>query len=145
MQPVFIRLIDNIRKHLETSDWTGSYREVQIWPEGVSPDTQRRVQHLQNQLSQASPDEASTLQQELEQLPKPVPGYELCLHRGDRDISVDLWDLCYQICFENYATLQQEYTTPAAIDLNLIDGAGDVDWNHLDAKTKRIVSDIFAT
>lgn len=145
MQPVFIRLIDNIRKQLDTSEWAGTYQEVQAWPDDISPEVQHHVQHLQTQLAQASPEDSHRLQQELAQLPQPMPGYELCLQRGDRQITVDLWDVCYQICFQNYTTMQQQPATPATIDLNLIDETGDVDWNHLDAKAKRIVGEIFGT
>ncbi len=143
MQPVFIRLIDNIRKQLDTSDWEGSYQNVQVWPEGTSLEEQSHVQSLQEQLTQASPEEAISLQQELNQLPSPLPGYELCLQRGDRHVTVDLWEVCYEICFQNYAAMQQERSTPAAVDSDLIDETGEVDWNRLEIKARRIVSEIF--
>ena len=145
MQPVFIRLIDNIRKQLDQSEWIGTYRDIQHWPEGTSPGTQHRFMQLQDQLAQAEPADISEIQQELAQLPHPIPGYELRLQQGDRHITVDLWEICYQICFLNYSSIQQEHQISADIDTHLIDDAGNVDWNQLDEKAKRIVSDIFAT
>ena len=145
MQPVFIRLIDNIRKQLDESKWIGTYQNIQHWPEGTSPETQNRVMHLQYKLAKAAPDDVSEIQQELAQLPHPIPGYELCLQQGDRHITVDLWEVCYQICFRNYSSIQQEHQVPADIDTHLIDDSGNVDWNQLDEKAQRIVGNIFAT
>ncbi|MEL6221895.1 MAG: hypothetical protein AAFR31_04540 [Cyanobacteria bacterium J06627_8] len=145
MQPVFIRLIDNIRKNLEETGWKGSYRDVQRWPDGTSPEAQYRFQKLQEEIAQASAEEVPGLRQALEQLPQPVPGYELLLQDGDRHITVDLWEVCYQICFLNYEEMQQTLGTPAIVDVGLLDDeSGDVDWNQLDEKAKQIVSDIFS-
>ncbi|HEY9888462.1 MAG TPA: hypothetical protein V6D02_08690, partial [Candidatus Obscuribacterales bacterium] len=33
MQPALIRIIDNLRKQLEASDWVGAYHETQLWPD----------------------------------------------------------------------------------------------------------------
>ncbi len=145
MQPVFIRLIDNIRKQLDQSEWSGTYQDILCWPEGISADVQEQVRHLQTQLAEATPDHVPRLQQRLDQLPQPVPGYALHLQQGDRHFAVDLWDLCYQICFQNYAVMKQDNQVAAAIDPCLIDESGDVDWNHLDEKVKCMVTDIFAT
>lgn len=109
MQPAFIRVVDNIRKQLEVSDWKGSYEEVE----------------------------------------SPIPGYHLCLTRQDDAVKVDMWDLCFQICFRNYTPMtnseedssqQQE----VEIDATLLDETGDVDWQRLDDKTKGLVEKIFA-
>lgn len=145
MQPVFIRVIDNIRKQLDQSSWKSSYRDVSIWPDGVSPGIQAQVTQLQKELSAASPEQAAQIQQALDDLPQPFPGYELFLEKGDRHVSVNLWDLCYQICFRDY---QPDNTVsasaPVTVDSSLIDEQGEVDWHRLDAKTKELVSHIFA-
>lgn len=143
MQPVFIRVIDNIRKQLDQSSWKGSYRDVKVWPEGVSPETQTRVTQLQKELAEASDDQIEGIQQALDQLPQPFPGYELCLEKGDRQITVDLWELCYRICFRDYQSDESQAHSPVVVDQSLIDDQGEVDWHQLDAKTKEQVSAIF--
>jgi hypothetical protein len=144
MQPVFIRLIDNIRKQLEQAPWKGTYEDVQLWSEDVAPEIKARVVQLRQQLETALPKEAAAIQQALEQLPQPYPGYHLCLEHHNQQISIDLWDLCYQICFRNYCPPFDCYDDKAVeIDTNLIDETGEVDWQHVDAKAKQLVEQIF--
>lgn len=139
MQPTFIRVIDNLRKHLEYSAWAGDYRDISVWPEGTSEAEQQRVLQLQEALKSANSEEVADIQATLEQLPQPYPGYELCLTHGDRQVTVDLWQLCYQICFANYGD-----DAASIVDTQLIDPAGDVDWHQLDAKAKALIEQIFA-
>lgn len=146
MQPVFIRLVDNLRKAMEQSAWKGDYREDWIWPEGVSAETQAEVQQLQAQLKTAPPDQAASLEAKLTQLPQPFPSYTLHLTRDDKAVSVDLWQLCYQICFKNYhPMLIQVDEVPVEVDTSLFDEAGEVDWQRLDHKAQQIVQQIFAS
>lgn len=147
MQPVFIRLIDNIRKQLEVSDWQGSYREFPIWAEDVSPAMQQRFLQLQQEMATAKGDRLADLQAQLAELPQPFPGYELCLKHRDQEVAVDLWQVCYQICFRNYSPpFNPTNSTPVEIDTSLIeDDTGEVDWLRLDQKTKQIVEQIFQT
>jgi len=111
MQPAFIRVVDNIRKQLDESNWQGTYQEIET----------------------------------------PYPGYLLCLNDRDRSIKIDLWDLCFQICFLNYNPSEVEtrdQTSQASqeidIDTSLIDETGDVDWHRLEAKTQQLVQEVFA-
>lgn len=140
MQPVFIRVIDNLRKQLEQSSWKGVYRDAPVWAADVPIETQTRVAQLQQQLVNAPPEQAAAIKQTLAHLPRPHPGYELCLTQPDRQINIDLWDLCYRICFDRYSPADQT----VAIDTTLIDETGDVDWQRLDEKAKRIIEAIFA-
>jgi hypothetical protein len=106
MQPAMIRVLDNIRKQLEESVWTGTYQEVQV----------------------------------------PIPGYQLILeHQGDRR-SVDIWELCYRVCFVNYQSAHTPMQSQEVIiDTFLIDeDTGDVDWNRLDAKANELIKQVFA-
>lgn len=146
MQPAFIRLIDNIRKQLDLSNWQGSYQDVQIWSEGVSEATKAQVQQLQAELETAEPEQAAEIERTLADLPTPFPGYLLCLKHQDQQVTVDLWELCYQICFRNYADLQSLVDTETVeIDTSLIDDeVGEVDWNRLDDKARTIVERVFA-
>ncbi len=106
MQPAMIRVLDNIRKQLEESVWTGTYQDVQV----------------------------------------PIPGYQLILEHQGEQKHVDIWELCYRICFVNYQpahTLME--SQEVVIDTLLIDeDTGDVDWSRLDAKTSQLIQEIFA-
>jgi hypothetical protein len=145
MQPAFIRTIDNIRKALETSSWVGSYQEVKQWPSGTSQEMQQRVLQLQSTLETASDEQAAHIHEELDHLPKPYPAYLLCLQKGDRQIQVDLWQVCYQICFSNYpADPDPNLDIPVEIDSTLIDDDWEVNWMRLDEKAKDIIQAIFA-
>lgn len=142
MQPAYIRLIDNLRKQLETSNWRGTYRDVSVWADDIPDETKATVATLKKQLETATPEQATEIEQTLSQLPSPYPGYELCLQNGDRQVTVDLWELCYEICFRaGEAGFSDD--RPVEIDTDLIDETGDVDWNQLEDKTKRLVSEIF--
>lgn len=147
MQPVFIRLIDNIRKELERSPWQGTYKEEVVWPEDIPGELRERVETMQAQLKTASPEESEALEAALESLPQPMPGYFLCLDKeGSNTITVDLWQVCYQICFKNYHPLiSQGDNVTVEVDTSLLDETGDVEWNRLDEKAQRIVQDIFAS
>ena len=106
MQPAMIRVIDNIRKQLEESAWTGTYQEVQI----------------------------------------PIPGYQLLLELQGEQRCIDIWELCYRVCFLNYQPAHtQVQSQEVVIDTSLIDDdTGDVDWNRLDAKASQLIQEIFA-
>jgi hypothetical protein len=142
MQPALIRIIDNIRKHLEQSSWRGDYEDVQHWPSHTPPETQARVLALQHELETAPPDRAIAIQHSLDHLPRPYPGYELKLTHGDREVRLDIWNLCYQVCFVDYDAQAPEAI--AVIDTSLIDlEERDVDWQRLDAKAQNLVAAAF--
>jgi hypothetical protein len=106
MQPAMIRVLDNIRKQLEESVWTGTYQEVQV----------------------------------------PIPGYQLILEHQGEHRSVDIWELCYRVCFVNYQPAHTPMQSQeVVIDTLLIDeDTGDVDRNRLDAKTSQLIQEVFA-
>jgi hypothetical protein len=152
MQPAFIRLLDNIRKQLEEqSIWQGTYEEFPVWPEGISDEVKATVQQLQQQLETATSDQFVKIEQELAQLPSPCPGYHLCLTQQDQRVTVDLWELCYRICFLNYNAATGTSFSPVQlqdkgveIDSTLFDEIGEVDWHRLDDKAQRLVAQVFA-
>lgn len=104
MQPTFIRVVDNIRKQLDLSQWKGRYEEFD----------------------------------------SPYPGYELHLTLGKESVVVDLWELCYRVCFQDYRPTHSDRAIAVEIDTQLLDKEGEVDWQALDAKTKRLIEDVFA-
>ena len=65
----------------------------------------------------------------------------MLLQRDARQVNIDLWDLCYQVCFLNYSS----ENTAVDIDTTLIDEYGDVDWQHLETKTQELVKQVFAS
>ncbi|MEM1395018.1 MAG: hypothetical protein AAF316_05640 [Cyanobacteria bacterium P01_A01_bin.80] len=141
MQPTFIRVIDNIRKLLDNSSWKGTYHDVLTWAAGTSEETKAIVTQLVQELETATPEQGSQIRETLAKLPTPHPGYHLCLQRQERQVNVDLWELCYQVCFVEY-TLSDDTVD---IDTSLIDESGDVEWNLLDKKAKRVVEAMFAS
>ncbi len=146
MQPAFIRVVDHIRQHLDQSAWKGTYQDVLIWPPGTTDETKAIVTQLLQQLEAASPVETAEIKQALTKLPTPHPGYHLCLQRqGSQQVSVDLWELCYQVCFRNYSpSLDESPSREVKIDTSLIDETDDVDWQLLDAKAGELVEQVFA-
>ncbi len=107
MQPIFIRVLDNLRKQLENCPWQSTYKEITL----------------------------------------PVPGYLLCLTKDDRSLEIDLWNICYWICFNNYypTHLFDEDTEAyeVEIDTRLLDETGEVDWHSIESKTQQIIQQIF--
>ncbi|MDJ0693754.1 MAG: hypothetical protein QNJ49_17370 [Mastigocoleus sp. MO_167.B18] len=141
MQPAFIRLVDNIRKELEISSWKGNYQDVTVWNPDTTDEVKTLVTQLLKELESATPEQALKIRQNLAELPTPQPGYHLCLQRQGKEINIDMWELCYQICFLDYSSTKN---SDVAIDNTLLDDTGDVDWHNLDEKTKGIVKQVFA-
>lgn len=147
MQPALIRTIDNIRKALERTQWKGRYEEVPAFPPGTPEETQTRVRLLQQQLASAPPDRAAEIDRALEELPQPYPGYFFHLERGTKSLTVDLWELCYRVCFRNFqaqSAIQQGESVLVEVDGDLFDETGDVDWTRLDEKSQQVVEAVFA-
>jgi hypothetical protein len=139
MQPAFIRVVDNIRKQLDVSSWKGTYQDVLVWSPGTTSETKAKVTRLIQELETATPEQADEIRRTLAKLPVPHPGYHLCLQRQDQQVNLDLWELCYQVCFRDYVSGMMV----VSIDTSLLDDAGEVDWNKLDLKTKNLVEEVF--
>ena len=140
MQPTFIRVVDNVRKLLDNSSWKGTYHDVLTWAAGTSEETKAIVTQMVQELETATPEDAEQIRETLAKLPTPHPGYHLCLQRQEQQVNVDLWELCYQVCFLEYTLSDEEVD----IDTSLLDETGDVEWNLLDKKAKKVVEAVFA-
>ncbi|MEO0432548.1 MAG: hypothetical protein AAF151_12710 [Cyanobacteria bacterium J06656_5] len=142
MQPALIRIIDNIRKQLDASDWQGSYRDDMRWPSETTADQKQQYLALQEMLETATPEEYDQIQTTLSQMPSPEHLYTLCLKKQDQQQEIDVWQLCYRLCnVEDSAP-----DSPITIDTDLLDlDMGDVDWIALDQKAKRLVEEVFST
>lgn len=144
MQPAFIRLVDQIGKQLGQSGWAGSYETVETWPEGTTPETKAQVSQLQEQAEKATPEQTVVLEEMLAQLPQPEIDYLLYLKKHDHQVKVNLWELCYQVCSNNYNPSADQSIDQIRVDRHLIDAMGEVDWQALDGKARRVVAQVFS-
>jgi hypothetical protein len=135
MQPALIRVIDNLRKQVETTPWQSEYIERVLWPSHATEEEIAQVKALAAQLDEAEPTQADELRRQLSQLPTPLPVYELQLTHGDQSALVDVWELCFRVCFVDYQALQ-----PVTIDSTLRAANGEVDWQRLDEKARQQVT-----
>lgn len=105
----------------------------------MQPAFLRIIDNIRKQLDQ------SVWKGTYQEVQDPYPGYLLCLQYGEQQISVNLWELCYQICFVDYQPTHSELENQEVeIDTNLIDETGDVDWESLEGKTQRVIKNVFA-
>ena len=142
MQPALIRVIDNIRKQLDSCDWQGKYEEELVWPEGTEDAQKQEYAALQKLLHGVPPEEHDRVAALMVQLPQPSPLYTLRLTKPERsDETVDIWGLCYQVCAQSAEKAVEGQAIEA--DVSLFDEEGEVDWRSLDDKTKTLVESIF--
>jgi len=118
----------NLPKIKDLENW--QHAELLMQPAFI-----RIVDHIRQNL------ESSLWQESYQEVTEPTPQYLLCLKYADHQVEVDLWGLCYEICFQNYAAVDGEQEVE--IDLSLIDDQGGIDWQNLDQKTGYLVSTIF--
>lgn len=139
LQPSFIRLIDNLRQVLESSDWQHQVDQELLWPEGTSETQQQQWSDLELQLYRASEAEAPALEAQLAALPSPEPRYTLQLEQGDRRHEFDLWELCWQICCPAW---QPEGDYDGQVDPQLLTPELECDWDRLEIKTRQFVEQL---
>lgn len=143
MQPALIRVVDNLRKRLETSDWRGDYQEQLLWPPTATDPEKQRVMALKQQMADTDAEQQAQLQAELARLPVPYPAYELHLHHPGRpDRVIDVWQLCSQACFVDYVG-DGEGDQAVVVDQRLLDDEGEVDWLQLDQKVVQLIDAVF--
>ncbi|MEM6501819.1 MAG: hypothetical protein AAF685_08280 [Cyanobacteria bacterium P01_C01_bin.89] len=150
MQPALIRAIDNIRKALDQCDWQGKYEEEWAWPEGTTEETKTRIKLLEQQLKDAEKvgdmETVDEVQGALNAQPQPQPLYTFHLKKGDRTAMIDLWQICYRICFQDYAAraaLSTGDRVSVDVDESLFETGGDIDWQRLDEKAKTEITTFF--
>jgi hypothetical protein len=138
MQPALIRVIDNIRKQLEELAWQSRYEDDVIWPAQTTEEQKQQFMVLQQMLDNVDTENQDELLMALSQLPQPQHIYTLILTDANPERRIDIWQLCYQICCQNYDALNPALALEA--DTNLFDPElADVDWVRLDEKAKVIV------
>lgn len=151
MQPALIRAIDNIRKALDESEWEGKYEEEWQWPEGTTEETRARIKLLEQQLKDAEKvgdmPRVDDIQGALDALPQPQPLYTFHLNKGDRAAMIDLWQICYRICFKDFAAraaLSTGDRVSVDVDESLFESEGEINWQRLDEKAKTEIAAFFA-
>jgi hypothetical protein len=149
MQPTFIRVMDHLRRTLEQSDWKGQYETAYAWTEGTTPEVKAEVLGIYNRIEVAPKSEQASLESLLNLLPEPIPIYLLHLDKAQETRTLNLWELCYQICLADY-TPEIESTgfvevdlDEAAPDVSLFDALGEVDWVQLDQKAAAVIKSAF--
>jgi hypothetical protein len=76
---------------------------------------------------------------------EPYPSNLLCLSRDSQELRVDIWELCFQVCFTNFEEIRQNTEQIAQIDEELFDpDNAEVDWTKLDHKAQAAVAQVFA-
>ncbi|MEM1171992.1 MAG: hypothetical protein AAGJ08_23660 [Cyanobacteria bacterium P01_H01_bin.35] len=99
----------------------------------------RVLDHIRKKL------ENSVWQGTYEEVQTPIPGYRLDLEYQDQKISINVWDLCYQVCFTNYlSTHYADETVEVDIDISLLNQDGNVNWDILDEKALKVVENMIA-
>lgn len=80
-----------------------------------------------------------------EEIQAPFPGHQLILENGDRLYRVNLWDLCFQVCFANYQPRPFVDNLPdhdrelwVEIDQTLFT-ENDINWTALDNKAQHCI------
>ena len=105
----------------------------------LQPSFIRVVDNLRTQL------EDSLWKGEYEDIPDPNPNYVLHLTCEDLEEDINLWDLCYQVCFVSYPTDKiVDDSCEVDIDTSLFEPNGAVDWQKLEDKTQTLIQKIFA-
>jgi hypothetical protein len=132
-QPALIRLLDQLRGQLAEGGWQSRYETHEIWPDPPLP---------------------------VDEEDEPTPQILYLLHlsqpaqppKGDAvTFRVNLWELCYQICFQDYQPqVERDYIAdfqPGQVqpDINLLDATGGVDWHALDHKAHAVVAQLLQT
>jgi hypothetical protein len=149
MQPTFIRVMDHLRRTLEQSVWKGQYETTHAWPEGTTPEVKAEVLWLYDKLEGAAKEDQADIECQLEELPQPVPVYLLHVEKAQQKRTINVWELCYQICLADYTPqIERTYFVEVALDeaqpdYALFDESGEVDWVRLDQKTAGVVQAAF--
>lgn len=144
MQPALIRTLDHLRQQLEALDWPATYEEGLRYPPGTPPEVQAEGERLRQELAKTrDPVQVAQLEAAIAELPPGAPAYWLRVERGGRSHRADLWEMCYQICFVDYAqraALAVGEEVDVEMDRSLFDEEGELDWYRLDAKAGEVVA-----
>jgi hypothetical protein len=121
MQPAYIRLVDQIRRQTEEHE-----SEMLVTYEEVTDPYPSSLLCLQPRVQASNLDHTNTNQDQ------PL-------------LKVNIWDLCFQVCFINYEPIAAETEQLVAIDTSLFHPNNqEVDWIKLDKKAQTTIHQVFA-
>ncbi|MFP4135378.1 MAG: hypothetical protein ACLFQP_10780 [Halothece sp.] len=92
--------------------------------------------------------EDSAWRESYQEVETPIPGYELCLSKQGQDITVNLWELCFEVCFQDYqrGSVPPDSELQVDIDTGLFHPeTGEVDWEKLDQKAQAKIESLFTS
>ena len=125
-----------------------TFKDTLAWEQAqvlMQPALLRVVDNIRKEI------EASKWRGTYKEVTTPIPGYHLCLSRCDHQVEIDVWELCYQVCFDKYEPVrhifshEDETAYPVEIDTRLIDDLGEIDWQLLESKAQLYVRKVFST
>lgn len=124
------------------------FKNEQAWEQAqllMQPAFIRVVDNLRKEL------EDSIWNGTYEEVQEPLPSYHLCLTSGDKSFVMDIWQICFKVCFVDYPagfiepnTGEFNTTHEVDIDPTLFDEQGEINWQILDDKTQTIIKNLFA-
>lgn len=114
------------------------FKTVADWEQAeilMQPCLIRVIDNIRKQL------EESKYQGSYQEITEPIPGYQLTLTNSDVTVIVNIWELCFKVCFQDY---QPSSALEVKIDHSLIDETGlEVDWQSLETKAQYHVNQVF--
>ncbi len=127
-----------------------TFKTVLAWEQAqvvMQPTFIRVIDNLRKEL------EISPWQGSYEEVQIPYLGYHLHLTQENQSATIDIWQLCFQICFLDYppsalihdSKNDSQTSQDVDIDPRLIDENGNVDWQQLETKTQRQIKALFAS
>lgn len=119
------------------------FATVQAWEQAdclMQPALIRTIDHLRQGL------ESCPWRSRYEEVQEPIPGHRLILENEGQTYGVNIWDLCFQVCFANYQAQpfgdnlpENNQALAVEIDQDLFNDQGEVDWTKLDHKARHCV------
>lgn len=117
-------------------------KDITAWKQAellMQPAFIRILDHIRKEL------ENSCWKGTYEEVQIPIPGYRLDLQYQDKKISINVWELCYQVCFSNYfSTHSVDEAVEVDIDIKLLNQEGNVNWGMLDEKALKVVKNMMS-
>ncbi|PNW56988.1 UNVERIFIED_CONTAM: hypothetical protein BEN50_07575 [Euhalothece sp. KZN 001] len=81
--------------------------------------------------------EDSSWRESYQEVQTPLPGYELSLSSEEKEIKINLWELCFEVCFQDYQRGSVPLDAALTVDVDtslLTEDTGEVNWERLDEK-----------
>ena len=80
-----------------------------------------------------------------EEVQEPLPGHQLSLTHEDTSVTINIWDICFKVCFIDYQFSSNQLSQDSImveIDNNLFNEDKQINWQHLKTKTEKTIQTI---